>query len=169
MGKKKKIAICVVFSILVATPSYADVVWPALYVVSRMVVWWVIVLGVLIEYLFVRKLTGFSIAKSTLADLAMNGISSLFGVFCLPLAGLGWEFFPGSIVNALFDLGTFNLVTWTATFFIAVIVNAWLENTVIRYLFKKNLGQRGFWWFSLANAISVGLVFLGIYILPPEL
>lgn len=90
---KRKTIICLLgtFPLFVASPAHADVVWPALYLISRMVTWWSIVLGLVVEYLFVRQLTHFDIKKSILVDLAMNAVSCLAGVILIPLAGVGWE------------------------------------------------------------------------------
>ncbi len=131
-----------------------------------MVTWWSIGMGLLVEYLFVRQLTGFDIKKSIIVNLTMNVASSLLGIILIPLAGVGWEIFPGIVIYKLFNMGTFNPITWTATFFIAVFVNAWIENFVIKKVFKKNLGWRGFWWLALANAVSVGIAFISILVVP---
>ena len=134
-----------------------------------MVTWWSISLGLVVEYLFVRQLTGFDIKKSIVVDISMNAASSLLGMILIPLAGVGWEFFPGIIIYKLFNIGTFNPGTWAATFFIAVFINAWLENFVIYKCFKRKLGWRGFWWLSLANAASVGIAFISLWLFPTEL
>jgi hypothetical protein len=84
---------------------YADFVWPALRLVPKLVTWWVILSGLVIEYLFVRKLTGFSIMKSILVDLSMNLASTLFGMLLIPLAGIVSEILTGMIFNT----GTFSL------------------------------------------------------------
>lgn len=153
----------------VAATAHADVVWPALYLISRMVTWRSIVLGLVVAYLFVRQLTYFDIKKSILVDLAMNAVSCLAGMILISLAGVGWEFFPGIVIYKLFDIGTFNPGTWTATFFIAVFVNAFFKNVVINEGFKKKLGWRGFWWPSLANAASVGIAFISLWLVPAKL
>jgi len=126
-------------------------------------------LGLVVEYLFVRQLTHFDIKKSILVDLAMNAVSCLAGVILIPLAGVGWEIFPGIVIYKLLGIGTFNPGTWIATFFIAVFVNALLENFVINEGFKKKLGWRGFWWLSLANAASVGIAFISLWLVPAKL
>jgi hypothetical protein len=158
-----------ILTLLVASPAYADLVWPALYLVSRMVTWWSIALGLIVEYLFVRRLTQFGVVKSILVDLSMNAASCLLGIILIPLLGVGWEFFPGIVLYKLFNIGTFNPGTWTATFLIAVFVNAFLENAVINKGFKKKLGWLGFWWLSLANGASVGIAFISLWLVPLEL
>ena len=170
MKSKKIIIILLTILILfISSPANADIVWPALYLISRMVTWWSIALGLIIEYLFVRKLTQFGIVKSIFVDISMNAASCLLGIFLIPVLGIGWEFFPGIVLYKLFNIGTFNPGTWTATFLIAVFVNALLESFVINKGFKKKLGWRGFWWLSLANSASVGISFISLWFFPLEL
>ncbi|MHB8137854.1 MAG: hypothetical protein ACYDGO_05635 [Smithellaceae bacterium] len=152
--------------LFVASPACADVVWPALYLISRMVTWWSIAVGLVVEYLFVRQLTQFDIKKSIIVDLSMNVASCLVGIILIPLLGVGWEVFPGIVLYKMFGIGTFNPGTWTATFLIAVFVNAFLENFVINKGFKKTLGWRGFWWLSIANGVSVGIALVSIWLVP---
>jgi hypothetical protein len=146
----------------------ADLVWPALFLAGRLMAWWAIALGLLVELFFVRWLTGFSWAKSIVADITMNAASALLGVFLIPLAGVAWEFFPGSILYKVFNIGTFNPGTWIATFLFAVFINSALETTVLRYGFKQRPFKRFFWWLALANAISVGIAFGSLFKYPPR-
>ncbi len=155
--------------LLIAIPAHADVVWPALFLISRMLTWWSVALGLIVEYFFVRQLTGFDIKTSIKADLVMNGASTLLGAVLIPIAGIGWEFFPGLLLYKIFNIGTFNPGTWTATFIMSVLINAWLENYVIKRFFKKDLGWRGFRWLCLANAASVGIAFISLWLFPVEM
>jgi len=146
----------------------ADVVWPALFLAGRLMAWWAIGLGLLVELFFVRFLTGFSWLKSTLADVGMNAASSLLGLFLIPLAGLAWESFPGIMLYRVFNIGTFNPGTWTATFLFAVLINAAIEATVLRHGFKQKPFKRLFGWLVLANAISVGIAMASLFKYPPR-
>jgi hypothetical protein len=168
--KHKKIAIVLTILILfISSPAHADIIWPAIYLVSRMVTWWSISLGLIVEYLFVRKLTQFGVVKSIIVDLSMNAASCLLGTILILILGIGWEFFPGIVLYKVFNISTFNPGTWTANFFMAVFVNALLENFVINKGFKKKLGWRGFWWLSLANGASVGIALISLSLFPLEL
>jgi hypothetical protein len=99
----------------------------------------------------------------------MNAASCLLGTILILILGIGWEFFPGIVLYKVFNISTFNPGTWAATFFMAVFVNALLENFVINKGFKKKLGWRGFWWLSLANGASVGIAFISLSLFPLEL
>ena len=65
--------------------TLADVVWPALYVEQRMFSWWAIGLGILIEFLFVRRLTTLNWRMCVVADVAMNAVSALLGLVLIPI------------------------------------------------------------------------------------
>jgi hypothetical protein len=146
----------------------ADVVWPAMFLAGRLMALWAIGIGLVIELFFVRWLTGFSWTKSLLADVAMNAASSLVGLFLIPIGGLAWEFTAGLIMYKTLNIGTFNPITWAATFLIAVFINSALETTVLCRAFKQKPFNRFFWWLSLANALSVGVALASIFMYPPR-
>ena len=149
-------------------PVFADVVWPALFLESRLFSWWAIGLGLVVELFFVRWLTALDWRKSIIANLTMNAASSLLGIVLIPLMGIVWEFVPGIVLYRVFDVGTFNPGTWVATFLMAVFINAGLESLVLRLIFKQKVGKRVFWWLSIANSLSVGLAFGSIFVHPPQ-
>jgi hypothetical protein len=146
----------------------ADVVWPALFLAGRMLAWWAIGLGLLVELFFVRFLTGFGWLKSAVVDIAMNAASALLGLFLIPLAGIAWEATAGIALYKLFNIGTFNPGTWAATFSFATFINAALEASVLRYGFKQRPFKRLFWWLAFANAISVGIALGTLFLWPPR-
>jgi hypothetical protein len=95
-----------------ALPATAGMVWPALYLETRIFTWWTIGLGLLIEFFFVRWLFALSVRKAVIATTVANGVSALVGVPLIPLAGIVWEFFPEMIYMGPLHLGTFNPITW---------------------------------------------------------
>ncbi len=146
----------------------ADVIWPAMLLEGRLLSWWAILAGLLVEYCFVRWLTTLSAGRAVWADIAMNAASSLLGIIFIPLIGIGWEYFPGIVLYKVFDIGTFNPGTWAFTFCMAVGVNAALETFVLIKFFKQPIGKRGFWWLCVANALSVGVAFGSLFVYPPR-
>jgi hypothetical protein len=144
-------------------PIIANAIWPALFLEKHLVAQWPILIGLAIEYLFVRKLTTLSPLQTLWADIAMNGASALVGIFLIPLAGLVWEVFPGLILYFFFHLGTFNPGTWIATFVMAVAINAFVERFVLQRFFKqKQLGMQAFWILCIANALTVAVAFVSL-------
>ena len=149
--------------------AIADVVWPALYLETRLFSWWAIGVGLLAEYLFVRWLFQQSIQRSVGATVAAKTISSVVGVLLIPIAGILWEIFPGSIYMHLLKWGTFNPITWTATFVLACLINAGIESLVYRNIFKLLVQRQELFWIFIANAVSVGLAFVTLFVVPVEL
>ena len=167
--KQKRTWLALSALLLVAAPARADVVWPALFLEARLVTWWAVTTGLVVEYLFVRKLFGFGTGKAILVDVCMNAASTLLGILLIPIAGIAWEYFPGILLYTAFDVGTFNPITWIATFLLAVAINAGLESLVIRWAFKTRVGRRGFWGLFLANAVSVGVAFGSLFMVEPQM
>src|SRR3954449_4582694 len=93
------------------------------------------------------------------ASLVVNAISTVFGVLLIPLAGIGWEFFPGILLYRQFDMGTDNPITWSATFLLALAITTSIEVVCLRRLFGVPGGRRTWLWWALANVVTVGLAF----------
>jgi hypothetical protein len=90
------------------TLAMADVVWPALFLEIRLLSWWAIASGLLAEYLFVRWLFSLSIKRAVIATVSANAASTVLGILLIPLAGIAWEIFPGSVYMGILKWGTFN-------------------------------------------------------------
>ena len=147
-------------------PVFADFVWAALVLEGRLFAIPVILAGLVIEYFFVRKLTGFNIKRSIVADVTMNAVSLLLGIALIPLAGLAWEFSAGSLLYEQFKIGSFGYVAWTATITLSVLINAVIENFVLRRIFKLEKTKAAFRWLCLANTLSVGIAFASFWFFP---
>ena len=150
------------------TPIFANFIWPALFLEQRLFSWWAIGLGLAVEYLAVRRLTTLSWQKCVVADLSMNAVSALLGIFLIPIAGIVWEFFPGIVLYKFFNIGTFNPGTWAATFLFAVFINGILEWSVLRFMFRQKSDRKVFWWLCVANSLSVALAFGSLFVYPPK-
>jgi hypothetical protein len=155
---------------LLVVPAITDanLVWPALYLETRLFSWWAIAVGLVIEYFFVRWLFGLMPKRAVIADLSVNVVSMVAGILLIPLGGIAWELFPGSVYMWALGWGTFNPVTWAGTFFLACVINALLEGWVYKKAFKVDFRFRSkqFWWLVLANAFSVGVAFVSLWIVP---
>jgi hypothetical protein len=143
-------------------------VWPALYLETRLFSWWAIVLGLLVEFVAIRWIFRVPASRAVRADLGANAASALLGIPLVPLAGVLWELFPASLYMSLLGWGTFNPVTWGATFALACLINAAVEGFVLRRYFGLPVGRRQFWWLVAANAISVGAAFASLFLFPAE-
>jgi hypothetical protein len=158
---------------LLAIPAIAcaNMVWPALYLETRLFSWWAISVGLVVEYFFVRKLFGLAPKRAAIADLSANAVSAVAGIVLIPVGGIVWEFFPGSLYMWVFGWGTFNPITWAGTFFLACVINALLEGLVYKHAFKVNFlfKSKKFWWLVLANVFSVGVAIASLWLMPAQL
>ncbi|MCX7099697.1 MAG: hypothetical protein NTV43_17530 [Methylococcales bacterium] len=171
-GGAKSEAYYLIFSLsllLIPLPAQADVVWPALYLETRLFSWWAIGIGFVIEFFFIMNIFTLRPKQALVADLAANAASALLGLVLIPLGGFSWEIFPGSVIDYLLNWGTFNPVTWLATFVFACLTNAWLESYVLKRFFKLPYTRKTFSWLVLTNAFSVGIALASLWWEPVEL
>ncbi len=146
----------------------ANVVWPALYLETRLFSWWAISFGLIIEYFFIKQIFKLQ-AKDTLKTvLVANIISAILGVILIPLGGILWEIFPAGIYNSILGWGTFNPITWGGTFLLASFINAIVEGLVYKKIFKIEFlfKSRKFLYLFLINILSVSLAFASIWVYP---
>ena len=135
----------------------ANIVWPALYLLGRLISFWVITSGLFIEFFFVWWLTRLDWKRVIWADVAMNLVSALLGLILIPVVGL---------IAVLPFSAIFGLASWVATFCVAVLINASVESVVLLKGFKQSIGKREFWLLCLANALSVGVAFGSFWLYP---
>ena len=149
--------------------TLADVVWPALMLEQRLVSAIPIGVGLIAELLTLR-FGGFGLSwkKAVLVDVVMNAVSTAAGIPVIPLLGLAWEVFPGSILYKHFNIGTFNPGSWTATFVMATAATTGIEAAVVRWGFKIALGRRRLAILGLANSVSVAIAFASLWLRPPR-
>ena len=152
--------------LVVAAPATADMVWPAVYLETRLFTWWTIGLGLCIEFFIVRWLFALPVRKAAIATLVANAVSALAGVPLIPIVGIIWEFFPGILYMGPLHWGTFNPITWVATFLLACLVTTAIEALVYRHGFKFQVGRREFIWLTVANSLSVGVAFGSLFVFP---
>ena len=144
----------------------ADVVWPSLLLEGRLSTVAAIVIGLFVELIALRGFFGLHWRRAAVVDVAMNAASTLLGLVLIPLSGFLWEIFPGSLIYKIFNWGTFNPVTWTASVLLAALVNTAVESQVIRYGFKIKVTKARFWILFVANLVSVGFAIASLLISP---
>ena len=129
----------------------ANVVWPSLYILSQVYCWYVMVLGLVVEFFAVKFLGKASWGKSAVIVAVMNAISALVGWILIPISGILTEFllFP-------FEQGTLHLLHWIVDYVFVALVNTCIEGLSMKWIFKYSF-KRVFWWLFAANAVSVAL------------
>lgn len=156
---------------MLQTLLLADVVWPALYLEVRLLSWWAIFFGLIIEYFFIKKIFNLELKYTLKIVTIANFVSAILGIILIPLGGIIWEIFPGLIFYNLFHLGTFNPITWSGTFLLASLINAIVEGFIYKKIFKIELlfKSRKFVYLFLINMLSVSLAFISILIYPKHM
>jgi hypothetical protein len=152
--KKKWFYIVLILALFLRpTPIYANMIWPSLYIAEDFRTWWIIVTGLLIEFIFVKIFTKDSYFKSALMAIIINLISTLIGIIAIPLSGIIGEFIFIPI-DLLFKLGSFHISHWILAFLLTVLCNTVIEALTLKIIFKK-IFKNIFLWLFIANSISV--------------
>lgn len=151
---------------LLPTAASANLIWPAALLEARLLSAPVIAAGLLIEIAVLRFGFRLGWARAALAATAVNAISAAIGLIAIPLLGIVWEIFPGILIHRALNVGTFNPVTWAATFAIAALVTALIEALALRWIFRLpwTCARSAIW--LLANAVTVALAFLSFFVTP---
>lgn len=147
MGKSK----LVIFAALLSIPftAKANMIWPSVYIVGQYYTWYVIIIGLLIEFLAIKCFLKCSWKKSALIAVTINVISAIIGFLLIPISGIAVEF-----LTLPFGGGTFQLSHWILDYIAAALCNVIIEGLALRLIFKYSFRQN-FWWLLVANAISV--------------
>ena len=154
-----------VFFILITffsiSPVQADVVWPSLYILKGMLSLKVIILGLIIELLFVKYFTQINWKKSFVITTLMNLITTALGIILIPLSGLGSELVFDFVFHAYdkFNIGTFHWSHWFASYLLVILINTFIEGLFVKLTLKLKF-KYILWWLLIANAISVIICFL---------
>ena len=126
-------------------------VWPSLYILSQVYCWYVIALGLVVEYFAVKFFGKVTWGKSAIIVALMNAISALVGWVLIPISSIFTEF-----LLLPFGQGTFLLSHWIVDYVFVAFVNTCIEGLSMKWIFKYKF-KRIFWWLFAANAISVAL------------
>jgi hypothetical protein len=79
-----------------------------------------------------------------------------------------WEFFPGAWLYKRFDFGSFGPVEWASTYLIAVLITTLVESAAAKFFFSIDSSRNNMLVVFLANAASVGIVFVFIFAFPVQ-
>ncbi len=147
--KLKYSLLCLILFLLIPVYASANMVWPSLYIAEGMRSWYVILIGLLIEIIFVKFFLKESYLKSVFIAFIMNLASTVLGVIVIPLSG-----FIGEFLMLPFGTGTFHPTHWLMSYVFAILSNVLIEGLTIKIILKKEF-KKMFWWLCVANAISV--------------
>lgn len=140
--------------------AHANVIWPTAFLAEKWFSIPAIILGLLIEIGFVRYFTKVGWKKSAIVGAAMNiasatvgaVFSSIVGVFASALLYMPIEL----ILDAMKSKTDVMVLYWLIGYLCSILVNVWIEGTIIQKMIKLSLSKT-FQWLFLANAISIGM------------
>lgn len=143
----------------------ADLVWPALFLLDRIVAIPVILIGLAIEAALFRYFFQITWKRAFSAACVINLVSTLIGIVILPAWGWYWEY-SVTARNRSFGWGTFNPLTWAETCLMAWLLTNVVEGIPLRMMVgpQRNLLRS----LLLANLLSVGVAYLSLSFLPPR-
>jgi len=127
----------------------ANMIWPSVYIIDQYYSWYVILIGLIVEFFAIKQFLKVNWGKSALIAISMNLISALTGIVLIPISGIVVEF-----LTIPFGGGTFQLSHWILDYIAAVLCNVFIEGLVLKLIFKYPF-KKIFWWLLGANAISV--------------
>jgi hypothetical protein len=159
--KVKNFILVIILILFITLPARADLVWPSLYISQGMLSIKVILLGFIIELLFVKFFTKIDWKKALTVTFLMNLITTVLGIIFIPLSGLGAEFVFDFVFHAYdkFGIGTFHWSHWFISYLIVIFINTLIESLIIKLMLKLKLKEI-YWWLLIANGLSVFICFL---------
>ncbi len=148
--------------------AYANLMWPAFFEEAKIFAWFPILLCLVIEYPFVRKVTGFDVKKSVLVDIVMNSVSTFAGLFLVPVfSDAPIKILQGLVAYSAVKSSLPSPAMWAATLLLKTLVNALIEVWAIQVVFNVEKKWSNLGWLFLGNwlgAIWLSLLtFLSFY------
>lgn len=156
--KKRRISFTITAAI-VSSVAQADIIWPALYVAeSHFRFWYVVVIGMLLEFGFLRWRLITDTKKALLVAIIVNALSATVGVYLLIFGMLGWHRIFDNFVN-----GTFSLINKISTIGLMFIGSTFLEMLIARVIWKYPL-RKTLPAFILGNAMSYSVIIIDLFV-----
>ena len=153
MKFKSKVFFLAFVGLLFAQRCYADIVWPAIYVLdSYYRFYYIAILTVVIEAIAIAKILKINGKKASLMSLVANIFSATIGLYISTFSMLGWHFIVDN-----FTRGTFNTFNEVATIFIMLILSIFLEGLVVKFIWKYKIKEITA-SLSIGNIISYSVI-----------
>lgn len=157
---------------LIFTPILANLMWPGLFVESGLISAWAVILGLLIEWPFVKWVSATGWSRSLGMTTAINAVSFVIGCLVNPIVSL-FIIIPHDLLKELLGKSeTFGVSVWIFTYHGVVLATAGIEYVAFRFFYSEKYYQKhqldrptskkiwfGIW---LANLASVAVAFLFI-------
>ncbi|WP_077343621.1 hypothetical protein [Pseudocolwellia agarivorans] len=142
--------------------SNANAIWPFVIMNATSFAWWAILIGLMIEFLFVQRLFKIPPKKAIKATIFANLASAVLGIVFVGL----FKVVPGLYFFLIFGLGRLGIIAWILVFIFTCLFNVLIEGMVYKRGFKlyTKLSKKLFWSFLLANAITISVAIFSLVI-----
>lgn len=150
-SEKLKYAVFMSFA-LTLMPVFvnANVVWPSLFIVEGIMSWYIILFGLIIEFLFIKFWAKEGTLRAAIMTIGMNTASALIGLILIPVSG----FVAAIVLGIISSINTFDYLIWTASYILAVLSNVLIEGLFLKLVFRKSF-KTNFKWLLVSNLLSV--------------
>lgn len=156
----KKIILLSVFTILMASynQAYANFIWPPALYFSSFSLWWVVPVGLLIEYAVLQLFLRFPVKKTARIVLITNAVSALMGfVLTYPITFYGQGI--DCIAKNNFFIGPTAFIISFSLFIL--VLNITIELVTAIKLFHVEFTRKAVSAFAVANILSFAVIVLG--------
>jgi hypothetical protein len=127
---------------------------------SRPFLFWAIIAGLSIKFLYVRYLTRLTWSKCAVVDVAMNLSSALLNLIAVPAAFLVWTL-PRLALNRIVGADDADPVNWIALLMVMALITALSDALVLRVVFRRELGKKNLWLLYVTNMVCVAVAACG--------
>ena len=142
-----------IFTTLFSDVSYANVIWPAIYVVgSHFRFWYLALATILIEAYLISRYMIAGFKKALLISSVANIFSATIGLYLLAFGMIGWHFVVDNFVG-----GTFHVFNKILTIILMFLLSALLESLIVRLIWKYNI-KKTFGILLVGNLLSYSFI-----------
>ena len=161
-SQKKAVVSCAILANLFAcmwvSMAHADVPFSLVFFYDKLTHWWVLIIGLAIEAIFLHKFFEMGWKKALTASLVINIASTFIGF-------IGFPFILIPVVPLEPPQTIIALIIIIAYF---ALIDNLIELFLIRLVFRIKLTLRRFLFFLLANAITGALVYIALLTIPSK-
>ena len=147
--------------------AHSNVIWPGLILQLQLYAWEPIFLGLLIEYIAIRRIYGFGYSKALRMDFLTNLGSAAIGLFVFPISSILLHLIAVPLIFVLPDI-VLNTLFALLFILLSAFINAAIEAKVIGWMEGKNIEKREMLGLALANTLSVSAAAFALWMHPPQ-
>jgi len=143
--------------------SYANMIWPSIYIASGLTKYYIVLFTFIFTYLFLGIIIKDKPKLTILAlSVGFTLLTSLVGTFVVPILGLIAE-----LVFSFLNVGTFSLISWIIEILVSVAFYALLFSSIVKLAYKISV-KRTYLPFFIYSLITIGLAAVEVLIIHPQ-